>query len=491
MNRKNYYFGQLVSDTELDDGFGYCEDADHIMSVDHGWTGIASGLSVVQVGGGNLTVDVSSGVAYDQTGQRIAVVGTQNVDMSVDEDSISTAVSGGGNSKIVSLFVKFKRVLTDVRIDDNAINVYFDEAESFEFHVIQGAEAGSPTPPPLESDMILLADITRSFGDSTISTADISLIGRRQDRIVVAGSPFSVRRGQVNDAISDLLGYINGISGSTAAGISYAGGGAWAGGTSPTNPATDVEAQLDKIIGDLAATTGSASGAHRIGSATIAGSPAIASGTLYAQLQALKLAVNLEYGGGNSWAGGSSATNPAATIEAQLDKIIVDLSATTAGASGAHRLGCAAIGSNGATNLHAMLTTIDGRNVYKDSDTTYTSGTIQHLSRLQYIAGVTGGEEKRIHLLTDVNQSVDHAFDIYEIPAVSGTRTYSFDVTPAPPDGRMVLFVREGVDETNDVVFKNGAAATIWTILSGKLGFAWFYSKGGDWKIGPHVEYTP
>lgn len=67
---------------------------------------------------------------------------------------------------------------------------------------------------------------------------------------------------------------------SQATGITYAGGGTWADGT--TNPSTTVEAQLDKIISDLAPTTGGA----KIGGAATA---EIAAGTLNAQIADLAL----------------------------------------------------------------------------------------------------------------------------------------------------------------------------------------------------------
>jgi hypothetical protein len=73
--------------------------------------------------------------------------------------------------------------------------------------------------------------------------------------------------------------HINQASGAHAASaVSYAGGGNWADGT--TNPATTVEAQLDKIISDLVATAGAA----RVGAAAAGNLPA---GTVRSQLDAL------------------------------------------------------------------------------------------------------------------------------------------------------------------------------------------------------------
>ncbi|MCI0346896.1 MAG: 5'-nucleotidase, partial [Chloroflexi bacterium] len=103
--------------------------------------------------------------------------------------------------------------------------------------------------------------------------------------------------------------------------------GAWADGG--TNPATTVEAQLDKVIADLAATTG----APKVGAAATAGAPnALVAGSVKSQLDALLGFVNahinlaagahaasaITYAGGGAWA--DATTNPATTVEAQLDK---------------------------------------------------------------------------------------------------------------------------------------------------------------------------
>lgn len=118
-----------------------------------------------------------------------------------------------------------------------------------------------------------------------------------------------------------------------AAHIEYAGGGAWA--DSSTNPATLVENQLDKIISDL----GGINGTAKIGSAALVGaSGTIASGTAFGQLQALRAAANHDYAGGGNWRDGT--TNPATSVESQLDKIIADLVNQAAGFSGAEKIGC-------------------------------------------------------------------------------------------------------------------------------------------------------
>src|SRR5690606_38829407 len=177
---------------------------------------------------------------------------------------------------------------SDPRVDGNSLTDFFRRDESFQFIVAQGAEApaGTALPPPLRSDAILLADVTRTFGQTQILNANIST-ARRQDALVAGGSPRSLRRGRTLEALSDLLTFLNAhVSGTAdrhpATAVDYAGGGNWANGT--TNPATTVEGQLDKIIADLAAT----SGAPKVGAAATAGSPSsLVAGTVKSQLDAL------------------------------------------------------------------------------------------------------------------------------------------------------------------------------------------------------------
>jgi hypothetical protein len=200
----------------------------------------------------NLTVDVSGpGIALDQLGRRLFFSALQNVNVAQDDNAVSTDVSAAGKEKVVSVFVRFDRVPSDPRVDGNSLTVFFREDESFKFSVAQGAEAdaGAAVPPALRSDTILLADVTRRFGQAQIAGDAIS-VARRQDAFVLVGAPRSLRRGRTTDALADLLGFHNAHVGGTAdrhpaAAIDYAGGNiAWADGEQ--NPATSVEAQIDR-----------------------------------------------------------------------------------------------------------------------------------------------------------------------------------------------------------------------------------------------------
>ncbi len=78
------------------------------------------------------------------------------------------------------------------------------------------------------------------------------------------------------------------LSAGGAALIGFAGSGAWADGT--TNPQSTVEAQLDKIVSDLASTN---NGAAKIGSAAVSGTPYnVPAGTLHSQITRLVQSTN-------------------------------------------------------------------------------------------------------------------------------------------------------------------------------------------------------
>lgn len=353
-NRKDFYFRQRVTEAELDSAFADLEDADHNLAADLGFTGVlANAVVSPHAPVPNLTVDVSGpGCILDQLGQRIFFSALQNVNVAQDDNAVSTDVSAAGKERIVSVFVKFDRALSDPRIDGNSQTVFFRRDESFKFSVAQGAEAdaGAAVPPALRSDSILLADITRRFGQAQVAGDAIS-VARRQDAFVLVGVPRSLRGGRTTDALADLLGLYNAHVGGAAdrhpaAAIDYAGGNtAWADGGQ--NPATSVEAQIDKIIADLAA----ADGAAKIGAAATAGAPgALAAGSVKSQLDALLGLLNghvtaaagahaasaIAYAGGDAWKDGTA--NPPATVQAQLDKLVKDLTAD----AGAARIGAGA-----------------------------------------------------------------------------------------------------------------------------------------------------
>ncbi|RTL16317.1 MAG: hypothetical protein EKK55_24520 [Rhodocyclaceae bacterium] len=347
---RDWYTGQLVAQEEMDDAFAQLEAADRDVVADGGATGIYSGLGVTEKSGGaNLTVDVATGTAYGPSGERMRAGSTANVNCAVDKNGVTTTVTVNIEQRILSVIMTPDRTLDDPRTDATNSTVYWIRNEAYRIELIQGAQAVVATPPAIPAGSILLADITRLFGQTQILNADINLTGRRQDQIAITGSPFGVRRGKVKDAFSDVVGRYNshvtgGLDQHNASDIVYGGSGFWADG-STTVAAGQLGPAISEIVSDLASMAASDAGGQRVGidQDDSVGSNVLGAATLKSRLQAMRLATALFYAGSPAWADASVIA--AGTIEAAIDAIPTALGGT----AGGQRVGMAAVGnfSNG------------------------------------------------------------------------------------------------------------------------------------------------
>ncbi|MBI3184821.1 MAG: hypothetical protein HYZ28_22005, partial [Myxococcales bacterium] len=492
-NRRDYFFRQRVSEAELDDGFAELERADHDLSADLGFVGVlANAVASQHAPVPDLTVDVSGpGSILDQLGQRVFFSALQNVNVAQDDNGVTTGVSAAGKEKIVSVFAKFDRALSDPRVDGNSLTVFFRRDESFKFIVAQGAEAaaGSAIPPPLRSDAILLADITRTFGQTQVLNSNIST-ARRQDAFVSSGSPRSIRRGRTLEAVADLLTFYNAHANGTAdrhpaAAVDYAGGGAWADGG--TNPAATVEAQLDKVVADLAA----ASGAPKVGAAATAGSPnALTAGSVRSQLDALLGFINshinnasgahaasaTSYAGGGSWADGT--TNPATTVEAQLDKVVSDLAAAT----GAPKVGAAATaGSPNALTAGSVRSQIDALLAHINDHENAATGA--HAASAISYAGSPNWADATNVAATSVEAAIDEV--VSDLAATSGAPKVGAAATAGSPNPLTAGTVRSQLDELLGHLNDHENAAS-----GAHAASAISYAGSGNWKDATAVGAT-
>ena len=312
MDRLDFYFRQLVGESDLDDAFDKVESSIQNIPGDLGLVGVASGLGVAEVTPTpNLTLNLAGpGVAYDSLGQRLFVAATQNVDMSLDENGTGTAVATSGNEKWLSIFLAFDRSLSDPRLDGNSATVFYQRDESFSINVAQGGEAtiGTATRPPVRPNEILLADVRIENGQTQIVNGDIDTT-RRQDLLTFQGVAVDIRGDNLQQAFNEfgqaLDDHIAAGTAHTAVQITYAGGSAWNDGD--TNPAGTVESALDDIFTDLAGTAGS----DKIGAVANAGSPiALSTGSVQDQLREVQSQANTQL---NTNAGNIS------TLQTELD----------------------------------------------------------------------------------------------------------------------------------------------------------------------------
>lgn len=218
MNKYETYFGQVITDDELNEIFNSLASAIEQFIQDFGYAGIAVGADLTQNPTPNMTVSASApAVIYDQLGNRISFGASIVVNCGVDEVNAATSVVGNSNAKWISIFIKYVLTQTDPRVDDLGNTVYFRKVPSYEIHVVQGAEAAgsSATRPPLRGDQILLGDVKLAYGQTSIATANIDT-SRAQVIYNIPGTPLSIRAKNLLAVLQAMLAAINaGNSGAT------------------------------------------------------------------------------------------------------------------------------------------------------------------------------------------------------------------------------------------------------------------------------------
>lgn len=145
-------------------------------------TGVAFGLLASERGAGqNFSVDISSGVAYDTSGRRLFNSGTTNVPFTTDALGNAVTCTGGGNSRVVSVYAYYSMVDSVPVVDGFSNVVQTVGTESIEFRLYQGTIATTGTQVPAANPNnggVLLAHVTIATGDSTIATADCNNVPR-------------------------------------------------------------------------------------------------------------------------------------------------------------------------------------------------------------------------------------------------------------------------------------------------------------------------
>lgn len=470
-NMTDWYTGQLVAQQELDKAFGYLEDAERAILSDLVLYGIFEGLSVVQhAGTPNLTVDIAAGGAYASGGERMRVaVNPTVVDLSVDKNSVTTTVTVNGQSRIVSVVLTPDRALSDPRTDAMNNTVYFERGESYKFEVIQGAQAGVPTPPAIPAGSILLADVTRLYNQTQILTGNIST-ARRQDAHVYANAVATIRRGLLKDALGDIwTRYGNHVIGSqdqhAAGDVSYGGSGLWADGN-PGLSAGTLASGLDEVVSDLSAMAFLDSGGRRIGveQDTSVATIILAAATLNARLQALRLASNLWYAGSGTWAGGASGL-AASSIEAAIDGIVAALGA----AAGAAKIGTAAVGNFAATTLQGIIAAIASTSGGSDGASKVGTATSGNLSGVTVRAQLDELDAEKGGLATANSWTATNTFT-NQIEYTSRSRTrlqtsalYNASTGIWSPDGSLGMAAS---DIAEQVLSELGDASTLTTVTA-------------------------
>lgn len=358
-SRLDFYFRQRVTEAELDLAFALLEQADRNLASDIGVFGIVHGADAApHTPVADLTIHLSApAVGYDRLGQRIFFGTEQRVDCSSDDAGLPTAVTAAGKERWLGVFLRFDRLLSDPRTDGNSQQVYFRRDESFKLVVRQGAEvnAGVAQKVALQPDELLVCDVLRRFGQTQLVAGDLDA-SRRQAFKFITGDAVEVVSGAWSaiaptvttvqaafDATDELLaGHFRGTAHKhTAAHVA----------TTPHGflAATNVQAALDELVDDLAASTAGSPGALRVGADAVAGTPnALPAGTVDGQLAQLLGWLNTHLAAAvRAHAASAISALPHNTIigtsvQAQLQEIVTALAAT-AGTAGATLVGADAL----------------------------------------------------------------------------------------------------------------------------------------------------
>lgn len=213
MDRKDFFYKQVVTESDLDQAFDAAEAADQAIVSDLGLIGICEGGDVVQTTPATLNVEVGGPLtAYDPSGRRIRMSPDELVDCSVDENTNPTTVAAG-NERWLSVFVEYHEDLSDPRYDGNGVLVYTTRAEGYSLYVVMGPEVAigaatkpSKAPSSQHTSPLLLADVRIYDGQPGIETADID-VSRRDVLFIFVGDQITVT-GDDFDAIFQALATI-------------------------------------------------------------------------------------------------------------------------------------------------------------------------------------------------------------------------------------------------------------------------------------------
>ena len=349
----DWYFKQIVTQSQMDWAFDRVQDSIHGASLDNEFVGIVTGMGAQQHAGvPDKTIDIGGpAVAYDPEGQRCYVPDLLTVvDCSQDEFGTDSNPPTPGFERYISVFIRFDRNLTEPALDGNNVVIYTKQLESFEFFVRLGAEApaGTAIPAPLMTDAVLVCDILVANGFTAILNADFDLT-RRQDWVRYVGATIGTHvYGTAKDAVDGMLALIDSWGGA----LPFTFTSTWFGAApvlGPVPPPTTIQESLDAIVFDLAGTGAGPSGSDYVGTTDSGAFPGgFVTPWVSADLQTVLMSLGTDLDG---HIGGLPPQHPAASItfapyayltsidvQAVIQELVDDLTDWTA-TGGASRVG--------------------------------------------------------------------------------------------------------------------------------------------------------
>lgn len=222
MQMYEFYYKQIVTEGEMNALANGIQQAVYDCARDIDENGVFQGLDVLEETPNSTSVQIGAGVAKVQaTGERcynpiLAV-------FACDQDEFGAPTYSDllpGEGRWTSVFIRFKRNLSDPRVDGYGMPIWYNQAEGYEFFLHNGTKgliANKDTlgRPGTITTAVRLADIWFESGSTNISAADIDY-SRREDFYRQTVNGVSIASGSPKTALSLLGTAINGVFGNFA-----------------------------------------------------------------------------------------------------------------------------------------------------------------------------------------------------------------------------------------------------------------------------------
>lgn len=176
VNRQDYFYEQNVTEEDIDRTEASAESEIGQLASDVFGKWVLTQRDYPYEGGPDMIVHVPANSAYvvdpepsSDSAVRVSWDTDQDVNCSIDKDSVST-IPSAGNKRYISVFAKYKRNLYDDQTDGFGNPIKYRQDDDFEIEVWAGVEAPSPVKLTSPGDeYVLLFDVLLEETTTAIS----------------------------------------------------------------------------------------------------------------------------------------------------------------------------------------------------------------------------------------------------------------------------------------------------------------------------------
>lgn len=210
MDKIDFYFNQLVQETDLDAIQDNAETAIRARNVDIGLVGVCEGLGLTPTAN-DRELTLGSGVAYDVQGRRINITADVTLDLTTSSAGVALPLPNVGEEYYVTISVAFDQDLNTEVTDGAGVQIFKNISDSSEIFIRQNGaavkgSAGYTVPPSPE---VMLGAVLITPGTTTISlvaidTTDVPVMFQANNTTYdVRGRQFSDVGEQILDRIDE------------------------------------------------------------------------------------------------------------------------------------------------------------------------------------------------------------------------------------------------------------------------------------------------